>query len=49
MEEACYMAKTQSEYEVENIFIEQLESIGYPYVQMNNYNVLLLLQKKILI
>ena len=35
------MAKTQSEYEVENIFIEQLESIGYPYVQMNNYNDIL--------
>lgn len=35
------MAKTQSEYEVENIFIEQLETLGYPFVQMSNYNDIL--------
>ena len=26
-----------SEYEVENIFLDRLESIGYKFVKLNNY------------
>lgn len=26
-----------SEYEVENIFVNRLESIGYQFVKLNNY------------
>ena len=32
------MAKVISEYEVEAKFIERLESLGYEYVELNNYN-----------
>lgn len=32
------MSKPKSEYEVENIFIDQLEAMGYPFVQMSNYD-----------
>ncbi|MBO4524935.1 MAG: type I restriction endonuclease subunit R [Ruminococcus sp.] len=32
------MAKVKTEYEVEAIFIDQLESIGYQYVDMANYD-----------
>lgn len=32
------MSRAKSEYEVEDIFINQLESIGYTYIQMNNYD-----------
>lgn len=32
------MAKVMSEYEVETRFIERLESIGYEYVQLGNYD-----------
>lgn len=31
------MAKVQSEYDVEIKFIERLESIGYAYIELNNY------------
>lgn len=31
------MAKVQSEYDVEIKFIERLESIGYVYIELNNY------------
>ena len=26
-----------SEYEVENLFLQQLQGLGYEYVQLNNY------------
>lgn len=32
------MAKVKSEYEVESLFIERLESIGYEYVELSNYD-----------
>ena len=32
------MSKVKSEYEVEAIFIDQLESIGYQYIDMSNYD-----------
>lgn len=32
------MSKVKSEYEVEAIFIDQLESIGYQYIDMTNYD-----------
>lgn len=32
------MGKVQSEYEVESLFIDRLESIGYEYVEMKNYD-----------
>lgn len=32
------MAKVQSEYEVESLFIARLESIGYEYIEMSNYD-----------
>lgn len=32
------MAKVKSEYEVESLFISRLESIGYQYAEMSNYN-----------
>ncbi len=32
------MAKVISEYEVEAKFIERLESLGYEYVELNNYD-----------
>ena len=32
------MGKVKSEYEVEAIFIDQLESIGYQYIDMANYD-----------
>lgn len=32
------MAKVKSEYEVETIFIDQLESIGYEFIDMSNYD-----------
>ena len=32
------MSKVKSEYEVEDIFIDQLESIGYQYIDMSNYD-----------
>ncbi len=32
------MAKVQTEYEVERKFIERLESIGYEYVELKNYD-----------
>ena len=32
------MAKVMSEYEVESKFIERLESLGYEYVELNNYD-----------
>ena len=32
----------QSEYEVETLFIDRLESIGYQYIELNNYNDVLL-------
>lgn len=32
------MAKVQSEYEVEIRFIERLESIGYEYIELSNYD-----------
>ena len=35
------MGKRISEYEVENFFIDKLESIGYKYVQLDNYDDIL--------
>ena len=32
------MAKVKFEYEIETIFIDQLESIGYQFVDMANYD-----------
>ncbi|MCR5204377.1 MAG: type I restriction endonuclease subunit R [Lachnospiraceae bacterium] len=32
------MSKVKSEYEVETIFIDQLENIGYQYIDMSNYD-----------
>lgn len=32
------MSRPQSEYEVEKIFIEQLERQGYSYIEMANYD-----------
>ena len=32
------MAKVKSEYEVESLFIERLESIGYEYVKLGSYD-----------
>lgn len=32
------MASVKTEYEVERIFIEQLEGLGYQYIDMANYN-----------
>ena len=32
------MAKVQSEYDVEIKFIEKLESIGYEFIQLKNYD-----------
>lgn len=32
------MAKVMSEYEVESKFIERLESLGYEYIELNNYS-----------
>lgn len=32
------MPKVKSEYEVESLFIERLESIGYNFVEMSNYD-----------
>ena len=32
------MSRVKSEYEVEAIFIDQLESIGYQYIDMTNYD-----------
>ena len=32
------MAKVISEYEVESRFIERLESLGYEYVELKNYD-----------
>ena len=31
------MSKALSEYDVENLFIERLESIGYTFVKLDNY------------
>ena len=31
------MSKVLSEYDVENLFIERLESIGYTFVKLDNY------------
>ena len=31
------MSKVLSEYDVENLFIERLESIGYTFVKLGNY------------
>ncbi len=31
------MARTKSEYDVENLFIDRLESIGYTYIDLDNY------------
>lgn len=35
------MART-SEYEIENIFIDRLEEIGYEYIDINTYDDVLL-------
>ena len=32
----------QSEYEVETLFIDRLESIGYQYIELSNYNDIIL-------
>ncbi len=32
------MAQAKSEYEVEELFIEQLQTIGYKYIDMSNYD-----------
>ena len=32
------MPRAQSEYEVEDIFIDKLTTMGYDYVQLNNYD-----------
>ncbi len=32
------MAGVKTEYEVERIFIEQLEGLGYQYIDMANYD-----------
>ena len=32
------MASRRSEYEVEDIFIERLEGIGYQFIKMSNYD-----------
>ena len=32
------MAKVKSEYEVETMFIDRLQEIGYSYVEMKNYD-----------
>lgn len=32
------MAKAKSEYDVEAKFIDRLESIGYKYVELGNYD-----------
>ena len=32
------MPRVQSEYEVETLFIDRLQSIGYEYIEMKNYD-----------
>ena len=32
------MASRRSEYEVEDMFIERLEGIGYQFIKMSNYD-----------
>lgn len=32
------MSRAKSEYEVEDLFIDRLESIGYKYIELNNYD-----------
>lgn len=32
------MPRAQSEYEVEDIFIDKLTTMGYDYAQLNNYD-----------
>ena len=39
------MGKVQSEYDVEVKFIERLESIGYEYIELKNYDVFSLTSK----
>lgn len=40
------MAKVMSEYDVESKFIDRLESIGYGYVDIKDYNKRFLLEKE---
>ncbi len=32
------MARAKSEYEVEDLFIDKLQHMGYDYVELNNYS-----------
>ena len=32
------MSRVMSEYEVESLFIERLESIGYKFIKLDNYD-----------
>ncbi len=36
------MGKVKSEYEIEGIFIEQLENMGYQFISMTNYSDVLM-------
>lgn len=36
------MPRVKSEYEVESLFIDRLEGLGFDYIELNNYDDVLL-------